>query len=158
MNKILIGQYIQQKEGFKAFVPSDFPPKKALALGAKLVAKHTEAVRLLSKLDGITELLPDKDWFLTMFIRKDASSSSQIEGTNATMMDAIERENVEPSTNLPADVDDILHYINALNYGLKRAEDFPITLRFVCELHKQLMTNARVTHPAFPGEFRTHQN
>jgi len=158
MNKILIGQYIQQKEGFKAFVPSDFPPKKALALDGKLVAKHTEAVRLLGKLDGITELLPDKDWFLTMFIRKDASSSSQIEGTNATIMDAIERENVEPSTNLPADVDDILHYINALNYGLKRAEDFPITLRFICELHKQLMTNARVTHPAFPGEFRTRQN
>lgn len=64
MNKILIGQYIQQKEGFKAFVPSDFPPKKALALGGKLVARHTEAVQLLGKLDGITELLPDKDWFL----------------------------------------------------------------------------------------------
>lgn len=55
-------------------------------------------------------------------------------------------------------MDDILHYIDALNYGLKRAEDFPITLRFICELHKQLMTNARVTHPAFPGEFRTRQN
>ena len=158
MNNITIGQYVQQKEGFKAFIPSNFPPKGTLALDSKLIAKHTEAVRLLGKLDGITELLPDKDWFLTMFVRKDASSSSQIEGTNATMMDAIERENVEPSTNLPADVDDILHYINALNYGLKRAEDFPITLRFVCELHEQLMTNARVTHPAFPGEFRTRQN
>lgn len=158
MNNITIGQYVEQKEGFKAFIPNDFPPKDALALDGKLIAKHTEAVRLLGKLDGITELLPDKDWFLTMFVRKDASSSSQIEGTNATMMDAIERENVEPSTHLPADVDDILHYINALNYGLKRAEDFPMTLRFICELHEQLMTNARVTHPAFPGEFRTRQN
>jgi len=158
MNKILIGQYVQQREGFKAFIPNDFPPKGVLNLNSKLIAKHTEAVRLLGKLDGITELLPDKDWFLTMFVRKDASSSSQIEGTNATMMDAIERENVEPSINLPADVDDILHYIDALNYGLKRAEDFPITLRFIRELHEQLMTNARVTHPAYPGEFRTKQN
>jgi len=158
MNTVLIGQYIQQKEGFKAFVPNDFPPKGNLRLDSKVIGKHTEAIRLLGKLDGITELLPDKDWFLTMFIRKDASSSSQIEGTNATMMDAIERENVEPSTNLPADVDDILHYIDALNYGLKRANAFPFTLRFICELHKELMTNARVTHPAFPGEFRAKQN
>lgn len=158
MNKILIGQYVRQKEGFKAFIPSDFPPVGDLGLNGKLIAKHTEAIRLLGKLDGITELLPDKDWFLTMFIRKDASSSSQIEGTNATMMDAIERENVEPSTNLPADVDDIIHYIDALNYGLNRAKDFPFTLRFIRELHEQLMTNARVTHPAFPGEFRTRQN
>lgn len=158
MNKILIGQYIQQKEGFRAFIPNDFPPKGNLGFDSKLIDKHTEAIRLLGKLDGITELLPDKDWFLTMFIRKDASSSSQIEGTNATMMDAIERENVEPSTNLPADVDDILHYIDALNYGLKRAKTFPFTLRFICELHRELMTNARVTHPAYPGEFRTKQN
>ena len=158
MNKVLIGQYIQQKEGFKAFIPNDFPPKGDLRLDGKLIGKHTEAIRLLGKLDGITELLPDKDWFLAMFIRKDASSSSQIEGTNATMMDAIERENVEPSTNLPADVDDILHYIDALNYGLKQAKTFPFTLRFICELHKELMTNARISHPAYPGEFRTKQN
>jgi Fic family protein len=158
MNKIAIGQYVQQKEGFKAFVPNDFPPTGNLGLPTNIITKHTEAVRLLGKLDGITELLPDKDWFLTMFIRKDASSSSQIEGTNATMMDAIERENVEPSSSLPADVDDILHYISALNFGLERVKSFPFTLRFICEIHEKLMTEARTTHPAYPGEFRTRQN
>lgn len=158
MNRTLIGQYVQQPQGFKAFIPNNFPPQNGLKLDSKLVAKHTEAIRLLGKLDGITALLPDKDLFLTMFIRKDASSSSQIEGTNATMMDSIERENVEPSTNLPADVDDILHYINALNYGLDRAKDFPFTLRFIRELHEKLMTDARSTHLAYPGEFRTKQN
>lgn len=158
MNEIHIGTNIHQPQGFKAFVPDDFPPKATLSLDSKIAAKHTEAIRLLGKLDGITTLLPDRDWFLTMFIRKDASSSSQIEGTNATMMDAIERENVEPSTNLPADVDDILHYIDALNYGLERAKTFPFTLRFIRELHKHLMTGARVTHLAYPGEFRTKQN
>ncbi len=158
MDKIVIGQYVQQKEGFKAFIPHDFPPTGNLGLPTSIITKHTEAIRLLGKLDGITELLPDKDWFLTMFIRKDASSSSQIEGTNATMMDAIERENVEPSSSLPADVDDILHYIGALNYGLELAKSFPFTLRFICELHEKLMTEARTTHPAYPGEFRTKQN
>lgn len=158
MNKNSIGNFVQQKEGFKAFIPNDFPPTDDLGLDSKLIAKHTEAVRLLGKLDGITELLPDKDWFLTMFIRKDASSSSQIEGTNATMMDAIERENIEPSNNLPEDVDDIIHYIEALNYGLDRAKSFPFTLRFIRELHEKLMTGARTTHNPFPGEFRTKQN
>lgn len=158
MNRIIIGQNVRQPEGFRAFIPSAFPPRGDLGIDNKLIVKHTEAVRLLGKLDGITELLPDKDWFLTMFIRKDASSSSQIEGTNATMMDAIERENVEPSTQLPADVDDILHYIAALNFGLERAKSFPFTLRFIRELHEKLMTEARTTHPAYPGEFRTKQN
>ncbi|MDR2100809.1 MAG: Fic family protein [Campylobacteraceae bacterium] len=122
------------------------------------MTKHTEAVRLLGKLDGITELLPDKDLFLLMFIRKDAASSSQIEGTNATMMDAIESENTEPRLDLPDDVDDILHYIKALNYGLKRMEELPFSLRLIRELHKKLMSNARSSHNAYPGEFRRSQN
>lgn len=158
MNDLKVGKYILQPEGFKAFVPDPFPPAPNLVLSSAIMAKHTEAVRLLGKLDGITELLPDKDWFLTMFIKKDASSSSQIEGTNATIMDAIESENVEPRTNLPADVDDILHYIQALNYGLERAKSFPFSLRFIRELHAELMTDARTTYLAYPGEFRTTQN
>jgi Fic family protein len=158
MNDIAIGKYIQQPQGFKAFVPSDFPPVKNLNLPKSIMVKHTEAIRLLGKLDGITELLPDKDWFLTMFIRKDASSSSQIEGTNATMMDAIERENIEPRFDLPDDVDDILHYITALNYGLERSKTFPFSLRFICELHEKLMTGARATQKPYPGEFRAKQN
>jgi hypothetical protein len=93
-----------------------------------IVTRHTEAVRLLGKSDGISALLPDRDWFLMMFIRKDASNSSRIEGTNATMMDAIERQNVEPRADLPEDVDDILHYIGALDYGIRRMRDFPFSL------------------------------
>ena len=158
MNNIKIGSFVQQSAGFKAFVPDDFPPIVGLSLPNTIISKHTEAIRLLGKLDGITELLPDKDWFLVMFVKKDASSSSQIEGTNATMMDVIEKENVEPSSSLPEDVDDIIHYIDALNYGLVRAKDFPLSLRFIRELHSKLMLKARSTHNSYPGEFRTSQN
>lgn len=154
----VIGTYRQQSQGFKAFIPNDFPPTPPLAFSRTINAKHTEAIRLIGKLDGITQLLPDKDYFLEMFVRKDASSSSQIEGTKATMMDAIEAANLERSSNLPADVDDILHYIEALNYGIERARDFPFTLRFIRELHEKLMTGARTTHNPFPGEFRHSQN
>lgn len=87
------------------------------------------------------------------------ASSSQIEGTRATMIDAIEAE-AKVSGNVPADVDDILHYIKALNYGMKRvvADEFPVSLRFLRELHKKLMDQARATHFSDPGEFRKTQN
>src|SRR6185312_4143328 len=105
-----------------------------------------EAMRLIGKLDGYAQVLPDKDFFLLMFIRKDASSSSQIEGTQATMMDAIEAGSKDRGSLLPLDVDDILHYVSALNYGLKRVHEYPLTLRLIKELHKELMTSARSTH------------
>ena len=159
MKSIQIGVHKPQKEGFEAFVLNTFPPKGGFDFGAKIIKKSNEATRLLGKLDGITKLLPDSDFFLLMYLRKDAASSSQIERTMATMVDAIEAE-VQASTNVPEDVDDILHYIKALNYGIKRVtdENFPISLRFICELHEQLMNQARATHHAYPGEFRRSQN
>ncbi len=159
MKSVEIGQLKQQAEGFRAFIPGPFPPKAGFEFDPKILKKSDEATRLLGKLDGITKLLPDVDYFLRMYLRKDAASSSQIEGTMATMIDAIEAE-VQPSANIPQDVDDILHYIKALNYGMKRVQqdDFPLALRFIRELHKQLMDKARTTHHADPGEFRKSQN
>ena len=152
-----IGKFIKQKEGYKAFIPNKFPPNKDLKFSQKLIIRHSTAERLLGKLDGITQLLPDVDFFLYMFIRKDAASSSQIEGTQATMIDAIEAE-AKTKEALPKDVDDILHYIKALNYGLKRLADFPLSLRFIRELHKKLMEGARTTQLSDPGNFRESQN
>lgn len=159
MKKYEIGIIKEQKEGYKAFIPNTFPPKDGFELDSKIIKKGSEATRLLGKLDGITKLLPDSDFFLKMYLRKDASSSSQIEGTMATMVDAIEAE-MKVNANIPEDVDDILHYIKALNYGMKRVmdDDFPITLRFIRELHNQLMHRARTTHHPYPGEFRTGPN
>ena len=80
-----IGRLVQQPEGFKAFIPYAFPPAEELKLPPVIHKKHTEAMRLIGKLDGITALLPDINYFLEMFVRRDASSSSQIEGTRATL-------------------------------------------------------------------------
>lgn len=157
MLKIKIGELQQQKRGFKAFIPALFPPRGGFEFSPAIWRKNDTATRLLGKLDGITQLLPDMDFFLFMYIRKDAASSSQIEGTKATMIDAIEAE-AKIDSNIPEDVDDILHYIKALNYGLARLERFPFVLRFLCELHKELMTGARTTHFPDPGEFRKTQN
>lgn len=152
-----IGQFITQPEGYKAFILDSFPPKEGYAFSTKLIQKASQATLLLGKLDGITQLLPDVDFFLFMYICKDAASSSQIEGTQATMIDAIEATS-KISTNFPEDVDDILHYIHALNYGLERLKNFPLSLRFIKEVHKELMENARTNHFSDPGNFRTSQN
>jgi Fic family protein len=154
-----LGKNIKQKEGFTAFIPNPFPPSGGFEFDASLLKKNDQATRLLGKLDGITKLLPDANYFLLMYLRKDAAASSQIEGTQATMMDAIEAA-AHVSASLPKDVDDILHYINALNYGMKRVteENFPVSLRFIRELHEKLMHNARSTHFSDPGEFRKSQN
>ena len=159
MKTIKIGINIQQGKGFRAFIPTSFPPRGGFDFDAKIMKNSNEATRLLGKLDGITKLLPDSDFFLLMYLRKDAASSSQIEGTRATMIDAIEA-GIKPESSKLNDVDDILHYIKALNYGIKRisVDDFPMSLRFVRELHKQLMSQARATHFSDPGEFRKSQN
>ena len=154
---VKLGKYIQQPQGFKAFIPDPFPPKSGFAFSARIMQRAGTATLKLGKLDGITQLLPDLDFFLFMYIRKDAASSSQIEGTRATMIDAIEAES-QTSEKFPDDVDDILHYIKALNYGIKRLNDLPLSLRLIKEIHKELMQGARMTHYSDPGNFRASQN
>ncbi|OGK17130.1 hypothetical protein A2690_02035 [Candidatus Roizmanbacteria bacterium RIFCSPHIGHO2_01_FULL_39_12b] len=158
INQPKIGRYIQQKEGYKAFTPFDFPPKDGFEITPELYKKHEEAIRLVGKLDGITRLLPDKDFFLLMFIKKDATYSSQIEGTKATFQDAVAAPVTEEKSRMHPDVDDITHYIEAVNYGIERTKTLPISLRLIREIHQRLMTSARVTHHAYPGEFRRSQN
>lgn len=154
---MIIGQNILQPQGYKAFIPNPFPPSQDFIFSSKVIQKANLATLKLGKLDGITQLLPDVDFFLFMYIRKDAASSSQIEGTQATMIDAIEAES-QTTEGLPRDVDDILHYIKALNYGLRRITELPMSLRFIREIHKELLNEARSSHFADPGNFRTSQN
>jgi len=153
---IEIGKNIKQPQGFEAFVPNPFPPKGVFTMPPKTLVKIAEADRLIGKLDGITHTLPDVDFFLNMFVAKDATSSSQIEGTQASMVEAIEKDaGVAANMN---DADDILYYIKALNYGIKRLKDFPLSLRLIRETHEKLMVGARATHFADPGQFRASQN
>ena len=158
INKPKIGHYVSQKEGFRSFTPFDFPPKGGFVITPRLYKKHEEAIRLVGKLDGITRLLPDKDFFLLMFVKKDATYSSQIEGTKATLQDAVAAPVTEEKSRLRPDVDDIIHYVEAINYGIGRAKTLPISLRLIREIHGKLMTGARSTQHAYPGEFRRSQN
>ena len=124
--KVIIGKNIPQKEGFSSFIPSLFPPVGILSFSTPTLIKAAEAERLVGKLDGITHTLPDVDFFLSMFVKKDAASSAQIEGTNATIIDAIEKD--DGVDGKLTDDDDILYYIKALHYGIERLKEFPLSL------------------------------
>src|SRR3989338_3403877 len=99
-----IGKLIQQPSGYKAFIPGKFPPEEQIVLSDKIHQLHAKAVLMLGKLDGITQLLPDLDFFILMYIRKEAARSSEIEGTKATIIDVIKSE-AKMESRFPRDVD-----------------------------------------------------
>ena len=154
---IQIGKYVKQKGNYNAFIPDKFPPKKFSYNEHKIIMPLSEANLFLGKLDGLTKLLPDIDFFIFMYINKEAAYSSQVEGTKANLTDALQAE-VERTPELPDDVDDILHYIQAMNKGLERLNNFPLSLRLIKEVHATLLTGTRSSTSPQPGEFRHSQN
>jgi len=155
--KVNIGKYIKQIEGYKAFIPEKFPPKNLSFQGERLIQLLSTSSLLLGKLDGLTKLVPDIDFFIFMYIKKEATLSSQIEGTKAQLTDALHAE-IERAPELPPDVNDILHYIEAMNLGLKELKNIPLSLRLIKKIHQVLLIEARSTFFPYPGEFRKTQN
>jgi Fic family protein len=155
--KVNIGKYIKQIEGYEAFIPEKFPPKNLSFQSERLIQLLSTSSLLLGKLDGLTKLVPDIDFFIFMYIKKEAALSSQIEGTKAQLTDALHAE-IERAPELPSDVDDILHYIEAMNIGLNELKNIPLSLRLIKKIHKVLLTEARNTFFPYPGEFRKTQN
>jgi len=156
----IIGKKTKHKDNYSYLSLHDFPSKDfKTAIDDILIRKANNAQFLLGKLSGITLLLPNLDFFINSYMMKDAAASSQIEGTQATMLDAFEYS-ADPMNARDNDADDITHYLAALNYGLTRLKDenFPLSLRFIRELHEKLMSKARSTHFSDPGEFRKSQN
>ena len=121
-------------------------------------------VRLLSdadqgvgRLDGFAELLPNPDLFVAMYVRREAVLSSQIEGTQSTLDDVLTFELGEDLREVPIDVDEIVNYVRAMNYGLDRLAELPLSLRLIREIHRELLAGVR-GQERDPGEFRRTQN
>ena len=153
----MIGKYLQQPGGYQAFIPERFPPKGKFDFSSQVINLLSKADLSVGKLDGITQLVPDIDFFIFMYVRKEAVLSTQIEGTRATMIDSIKAD-AKFDANLPEDVGDILQYIKAMNLGLSKLETLPLSLRLIKEIHKTLLFGGRQTHYSDPGNFRKTQN
>jgi Fic family protein len=151
-------QYVEQMAGYKAFIPNPLPPKPEIIMDQEMWDLLSQADRALGRLDGATDALPNPDLFVFMYVRKEAVLSSQIEGTQASLIDVLEFESQALEPNNPQEVAEVVNYIAAINYGLERLKSFPVSLRLIREIHKELLMQGVRGAERDPGEFRRTQN
>lgn len=150
------GAYVKQTTGYRAFIPAPLPPKPAVAIEGELQNLLSRADMALARLDGVAEMLPNVDLFIAMYVKKEALLSSQIEGTQASLDDLFAYEGGDKLANLN-DVTEVVNYVKAMNYGIDRLRDLPMSLRLIKEIHATLLEGVRGSE-RLPGEFKSSQN
>ncbi|HEX4910364.1 MAG TPA: Fic family protein [Permianibacter sp.] len=151
------GRYLRQPTGYRAFIPAPLPPNPPLLLNSELQNLLSQADRALGRLDGAVLTLPNPDLFVFMYVRKEAVLSSQIEGTQSSLQDVLAAEAQLFDLDLPQDVDEVINYVRAMNHGLKRLPELPVSVRLIREIHAELMQGVRGGRLE-PGELRRSQN
>lgn len=139
---------------YQSFRPAPLPPNPPIVLSGELVAKLVDANKKLAALDGLSARIPNMDLFVSMYVRKEALLSSQIEGTQCTLDDIL-NPLVEENTN--RNVSDVVNYIKATEFALNRLHSLPLCNRLIKETHAVLMEGVRGQEKS-PGEFRYSQN
>lgn len=139
---------------YQSFRPAPLPPNPPIVLSGELVAKLVDANKKLAALDGLSARIPNMDLFVSMYVRKEALLSSQIEGTQCTLDDIL-NPLMEENTN--RNVSDVVNYIKATEFALNRLHSLPLCNRLIKETHAVLMEGVRGQEKS-PGEFRYSQN
>jgi len=137
-----------------SFVPQPLPPDPPITLTDEGVELLVAAHRQLALLEGLAARIPNMELFVSMYVRKEALLSSQIEGTQATLEDVL-----DPlvDVNVNRDVADVVNYIRATEFALRRRTELPLCNRLIREIHAVLMEGVR-GQEKYPGEFRRTQN
>jgi len=148
------GKTVPQGSGYLAYVPSKLPP--SIEFDGEMIRLLSDADIALGRLAGITEILPNPDLFVAMYVRKEAVLSSQIEGIQCTLDEVLEAE-VDEEGARTKDIAEVVNYVDAMNYGMERLRSLPLSLRLIRETHSRLMDGVRGEHKD-PGEFRKTQN
>ncbi len=154
----LNGELVNTPQGVLAFVPAPLPPQ--LSFDTELVRRLSLADARLSELSGMGRQLPNPHLLIAPYMRQEAVLSSRIEGTLTSLSDLFEDELRPENADARHSTDDareVRNYVVALEHGLKRLSDLPLSLRLVRELHETLMNGVRGGDKN-PGVFRTHQN
>lgn len=138
---------------YKSFLPNPLPPE-VVELDNEAEKLLIEANKKIAFLEGISSRIPNIELFVSMYVRKEALVSSQIEGTQCTLDDVLD-PNINENTNL--DVSDVINYIKAYEYSVERLKELPLCNRLFKEIHSVLLQGVRGAEKA-PGEFRTSQN
>lgn len=149
------GRVVKAGTGYFSFIPNPLPPH--IEWDSMLIGTLSRADHLLGQLSKEGSSLPNPYLFTRPFIAREAVLSSRIEGTRATLEEMLVQEATAEKTGDQADKQEVQNYIDALDYGIKRLNDLPLSLRLIKELHELLMRGIRGEH-ATPGEFRRSQN
>lgn len=139
---------------YQSFLPNALPPKPDLVLDEALTSILVKANCAVAKLDAISSRLPSVPLFVSMYVRKEALLSSQIEGTQATLDDILD-PNIEQNIN--QNVSDVIHNIKATDFAAERLKTLPLCCRLLREIHEVLLHDVRGSEKN-PGEFRRSQN
>lgn len=139
---------------YDSFVPSPLPPSPSIEMDAEMIDLLVRANKQLAALEGIASHIPNMPLFVSMYVRKEALMSSQIEGTQATLEDVL-----DPllEANINRNVADVVNYIKATDYAVNRLDTLPLCNRLLRETHAVLMEGVR-GQEKYPGEFRRSQN
>lgn len=149
------GEYVPQKSGYSAFLPKPLPPEN-LELDDNLMVLLSNADTALARLDGVTLVLPNPDLFVAMYVKKEALLSSQIEGTQASLQGVLEFEaNVKSHENIN-DLQEVVNYIHAMNFGLEKVKTTKISIDLINEIHEILIKGTRGARK-LPGVLRKDQ-
>ena len=134
------GYFMNQPSGYKSFIPKKLPPEPPVTFDIEMLKLLSDADRKLGRLDGITQVLPNPELFVAMYVQKEAVLSSQIEGTQASLTDVLATENCSDND---LDVREVVNYVHAMEYGLERLKEFPLCLRLIREIHAKLLEVGR---------------
>ncbi|ETJ99515.1 Fic/DOC family protein [Eubacterium nodatum ATCC 33099] len=143
----------RMQSNYECFVPHDLKYLK-FNIDEEFQNLINRAYLLLGRLDGMATTLPDIDLFVSMYVQKEAVISSQIEGTQASLIDVLQKDRKNEKIK---DTEEIVNYIKATNYAFKRLEELPLCMRLIKETHSILLSGVRGNEKS-PGEFRKSQN
>lgn len=152
------GAIMNTPTGYSAFIPAKLPPNPPIVIDAEMQNLLSLADRKLGRLDGITQILPNPELFVAMYVKKEAVLSAQIEGTQASLVDVLNAspEN-EASDKAHNDVREVVNYVNAIYWGIENLDKLPLSLRLIRNIHEILLKDVRGSNKS-PGEFRKSQN
>ncbi|MBE6602032.1 MAG: Fic family protein [Ruminococcaceae bacterium] len=151
------GVIMNTTRGYSAFVPSKLPPNPPIIIDSEMQKLLSLADRKLGRLDGITQILPNPELFVAMYVKKEAVLSAQIEGTQASLVDVLNAPSNESDDHSYNEVIEVINYVNAINWGLQHLSELPLSLRLIRNIHKVLLDGVRGSDKS-PGEFRKTQN
>ena len=151
------GYFITNLSGeaaYQSFLPAPLPPQPPIELDAEMVGLLVQANKALARLENLAGQIPSMPLFISMYVRKEALMSSQIEGTQATLEDILDPLRDE---NANRNVAEVVNYVKAMEFAIERQNELPLSNRLIREAHAILMSGLRGDEKS-PGEFRRSQN